>query len=31
MIAAAGSLRLEAGESDPWEVPVDPNLPLVSQ
>ncbi len=30
MIAAAGSLRLEAGESDPWEVPVDPNLSLVS-
>ncbi len=31
MIAAAGSRRLEAGESDPWEVPVDPNLSLVSQ
>ncbi len=30
MIAAAGSLRLEAGECDPWAVPVDPNLPLVS-
>ena len=31
MIAAAGSLRLEVGESDPWEVPVDPNLSLASQ
>ncbi len=30
MIAAAGSLRLEAGDSDPWALSVDPNLPLVS-
>ena len=30
MIAAAGSRRLEHGESDVWEVPVDPNLRLVS-
>jgi hypothetical protein len=30
MIAAAGSLRLQAGGVDAWNLPADPNLPLTS-
>lgn len=30
MIAAAGSLRLREGQSDPWDLPVDPNLTLTA-
>jgi len=28
MIAAAGQLRLERGETDPWDLQADPNLPF---